>query len=217
MNHKKVNMFMVILFLAMLGSHAFPHWYINKSDSGFAGAGVSGTAVCLGDYVVDGAGYFLDSYANTLLFMKKLEWSGKDGAAMAEAAPLLDSALKSMETANRSFMELKRLADMTPYDSAVTDALRQFDYNGFRAAYNIDDKIFDRVRDYLGKGDIRSVYRDIVIDTETIIKRLKQVKTQVDAGAFPVTWDVWNLDRAYSDSVRFGQYVARVFDALGID
>lgn len=215
MNLKKVKLFTVILFILILGSNAFPHWYVNKSDVGFASTGVSGAAVYLENYVVEGAGHFLDSYANTLLFMKKLELSGKDSAVDVEAALLLNNALKSMEMANRTFLELKRLADITPYDTAVTDALRQFDYDKFRAAYNIDDKIFDRVRDYLGKGDIRAVYRDIAIDIDTIIKRLKQVKTQVDAGIFPATWDVWSLDRAYSDSERFGQYVARVFDALG--
>jgi hypothetical protein len=70
------------------------------------------------------------------------------------------------------------------------------------------------VRETLVKGDIRAVYGLIITDAETIIKRLNQVKSQVDAGAFPSTWDVWQLDRAYSDSARFGQYVSRIFDAL---
>jgi len=215
MNSQKVKLSIVILFVIILCSQAFPHWYVNKSGGAFVDPGSGVAAVRLEDYVVEGAGYFLDSYANTLLFMKKLEWTGKDNASAAEATPLLENALKSMESAYAAFTELKRLADMSPYDTTVTEALRKFDYDGFRAAYRIDDKIFARVRDYLAKGDIRSVYRDIAADTGTIIMQLKLVKTQVDAGAFPSTWDVWKLDRAYSDSERFGQYVARVFDALG--
>jgi hypothetical protein len=209
-----LEMAVVILMTAVLGIDAFPRWYVNGSGKGFDDPGENSAAVSLEAYVVEGAGYFLDSHAHTLLFMKKLEWGGKNGLVDAEAAPLLDSALKSMEKAHATFIELKGLADTTPYNTAVTDALRQFDYDAFRAAYGIEDKTFDRVREYLGKGDIRSVYGDIVTDTGTIIELLNRVKDRVDAGVFPPNREVWMLDRAYSDSQRFGQYVSRVFDAL---
>lgn len=211
-----LEMAAVILITAVLGVDAFPHWYVNGSGKGFDGPGENSAAVSLEAYVVEGAGYFLDSHAHTLLFMKKLEWSGKNGMVDAEAALLLDNALNSMEQAHAIFSELKGLADTTPYNTAVTDALRKFDYDAFRAAHGIDDKIFDRVRDCLGKGDIRSVYGDIVTDTGTIIELLKRVKDRVDAGVFPSNWEVWKLDRAYSDSQRFGQYVSRVFDAVEV-
>jgi hypothetical protein len=204
-----------ILFIIALTVNAFPRWYVNGSDRGFEDPGKSSAAISLEAYVVQGAGYFLDSYAHTLLFMKKLEWSGKNGAVDPESALLLDNALKSMELAHDAFSELKRLADTTPYNTAVIDALCKFDYDDFRAAYGIEDKTFDRVRYYLSNGDIRSVYGDIVTDTGTIVKLLKEIKEQVDTGAFPSTWDVWKLDRTYSAAERFGQYTARVFDAIG--
>lgn len=203
------------LFIIALTVNAFPHWLANGSGRGFEDPGESSAAISLEDYVVQGAGYFLDSYAHTLLFMKKLEWSGKNGAVDPGSVPLLDRALKSMELAHHAFSQLKRLADITPYNAAVIDALCKFDYDGFRAAYGIEDKTFDRVRDYLSKGDIRSVYGDIVTDTGTIIELLKEIKEQVDAGVFPSTWDVWKLDRTYSAAERFGQHTARVFDAIG--
>ncbi len=216
MNRKKIlKKAAGILFIFALSVNAFPHWLANGSGKGFEDPGESSAAVSLESYVVEGAGYFLDSYAHTLLFMKKLEWSGKTGVVDAESILLLDRALKSMELAHDAFSQLKRRADTTPYNTAVTDALRKFDYDGFRAAYDIRDKTFDTVRDYLSKGDIRSVYGDIVTDTGTIIKLLKEIKEQVEAGTFPSTWDVWKLDRTCSAVERFGQHTARVFDAIG--
>ncbi|MCX6578613.1 MAG: hypothetical protein NT166_00340 [Candidatus Aminicenantes bacterium] len=209
-----VKTFVGILFMVILGCQAFPVWYVNKSGGGFVDTGVSPASVGLEDYVVAGAGYFLESYADTLLFMKKLEVGGENSLKDADTALLLEAALKNMEQAHKTYLELKRLADITPYNTAVADALIKFNYDGFQAAYSIDDRMFDRVRETLGKGDIRAVYGLIITDAETIIKRLNQVKSQVDAGAFPSTWDVWQLDRAYSDSARFGQYVSRIFDAL---
>lgn len=211
-----LEMAAVILVTAVLGIDAFPRWVANTSGKGFDGPGENSAAISLEAYVVEGAGYFLDSHAHTLLFMKKLEWNCKSGMVDAEAALLLDKALKSMEQAHAAFSELKRLADTTPYNTAVTDALRKFDYDAFQAAYGIDDKIFDRVRDCLGKGDIRSIYGDIVTGTGKIIQLLNRVKDRVDAGVFPSNWDVWKLDRAYSDSQRFGQYVSRVFDTVEV-
>lgn len=217
MNCKTVLKVMTgLLLIIALGINAFPRWLANGSGKGFDDTGEGFAAVSLEVYVVEGAGYFLDSYANALLFMKHLESMDKNAVNDTEAVSMLNNALRSMEKANAVFKQLKFLADVTPYKPAVTDALCKFDYEAFQAAYGIDDNIFDRVRDYLGKGDIRAVYGDIVTDTGTIAALLKQVKEQVDAGIFPSTWDVWKLDRAYSDSQRFGQYAARVFDALGL-
>jgi hypothetical protein len=200
----------------MLGSFAFPCWVVNRSGGGFEEPTGITAAISIENYVVQGAGYFLDSYANTLLFMKKLELGGESSVKDTDTALLLDTALKGMEQAHKTYEELKSLADATPYNVSVIDGLIKFDYDNFRALYSIEDKNFDRARDYLGKGDIRAVYGALVSDTEIIIRLLLKVKAQLSAGTFPSTWDVWKLDRAYSDTARFGQYVSRIFDAMNV-
>lgn len=209
-----LRMFVGILFILVLGSSAFPWWTVNRSGSGFEEPIGTVAAISIENYVVNGAGYFLDSYAHTLLFMKKLELGGESSVKDTDTVLLLDTALKVMEQAHKTYLELKSLADATPYNISVIDGLIKFDYDNFRTVYGIEDKNFDRARDYLGKGDIRSVYGALVSDTEIIIRLLLKVKAQVSAGTFPSTWDVWKLDRAYSDTARFGQYVSRVFDSL---
>lgn len=209
-----IKVFIGILFILTLGSAAFPCWLANGSGRGYEEPLGKYTAGSFEGYVAEGAGYFLDSYAHMLLFMKKLEVGGENSVKDTDTALLLDAALKSMEQAYKTYVELKRQADATPYNLAVIDGLLKFDYENFRTAYGIEDKSFDRARDYLGKGDIRSVYGAMVADTEIIFRLLLRVKTQVSAGTFPSTWDVWKLDRAYSDTARFGQYVSRVFDAM---
>ncbi len=212
--HSILKIIAGILFIMTMSVTAFPWWYANHSGRGFDGDGES--SISLEDYVIEGAGYFLDSYANTLVFMKKTELSGREGMDYQESALLLDRALKSMEQANNTYIHLKELADGTPYNPGVIDALKRFDYDAFRETNGLDihDRIFARVMEHLGKGDIRSIYGDIIVDTGNILNLLKRVKEQVDAGLFPSSADVWKLQRTYSDSLRFGQCVARVFEII---
>ncbi|MCP5047178.1 MAG: hypothetical protein GY940_08400, partial [bacterium] len=162
----------------------------------------------------EGAGYFLESYSDTLLFMKKVELSGRDGLDHGELSAMLGSALTNMEQANKTYGALKQRADGTPYNTAVTGSLQGFDYVGFGAANGLEKGVVDRVKNFLSKGDVRSVYREIVMDTGTIAGLLKELKEQVDGGAFPSIKDTWKLNRAFSQSLGFGQCVAEVFDRV---
>jgi hypothetical protein len=207
-------MFVMIFLVVALSNMAFPWWTINRSDSAFEKSAEKNAASSLESYVVAGAGYFLDSYAHTLLFMRKLELGGENSTADPVTIQLLDSALSSIKQANLAYIQLKRLADTTPYHLPVIDALQKFDYENFCTLYGIEDKNFSRAREYLSKGDIRSIYGIMVNDTDRICRLLLQVKNQANAGTFPSTWDVWKLDQAYSGTERFGQYVSRIFDAV---
>lgn len=213
-NKTVINVFIMIFLLVALSNFAFPWWTVNNSDSAFTEPMGKEVGISLENYIVTGAGYFLDSYAHTLLFMRKLELGGESSVKDEDTLLLLDAALKSITQANQTYLELKRRADNTPYNQPVIEALSTYDYEDFRLANGIEDKVFDRARDFLAKGDIRSIYGAMVDDTDSICKLLLRVKTQVNAGAFPLTFDVWKLDQAYSGTERFGQYVSRVFDAV---
>jgi len=221
MDHaKKINVMKICaaaLFIVAITVPAFPRWYINFTENAFDTTGQGSAAVSLEEMVKAGAGYFLDSYANTMSFLKESEGSDPAGAVEPGLVLLLDRAREGMERANNTFNQLKRLADATPYNRTVIGLLSKFDYDGFQAAYGIDDPTFARVRELLAKGDIRSIYGEIARQTGDLVQLLVQVKDRAEPGASLSNWDVWKLERAYAESLRYGQYTARVFDSLGID
>jgi hypothetical protein len=201
-----------IIIIISLNLNSFSWWYANHTDSAYGGDGENG--ISISDLVVDGAGYFLESYSNTLLFMKKIEWSGKTALDYDELKNLVDKALDNMKSAKETYVNLKQAADTAPYNPAVIDALKQFDYNGFKEANSLNGDIFKEVNGYLVKGDIRGVYARILLDTENIILLLERIRDQVDAGDFPVIGDVWNVNHAYSQSLLFGQYTSQVLASI---
>jgi hypothetical protein len=212
----KKNLFLkvsvVITVLLLFTNYSQTLWYANYSENAFNDETEGSGSV--NNFVVDGAGYFLESYANTLLFMKEIEWSGKTALAYDELKNLVDKALGNMKTANGTYVNLKQAADAAPYNPAVIDALKQFDYNGFKEANSLNGDIFKEVKGYLVKGDIRGVYARILLDTGNIILLLERIRDQVDAGDFPVIGDVWNLNHVYSQSLLFGQYTSQVLSSI---
>ncbi|MCP5052613.1 MAG: hypothetical protein GY940_35925, partial [bacterium] len=86
-----------LTILMTMSSYAFPWWYVNASENGFGGGAESSSD--LESYIIEGAGYFLESYSDTLLFMKKVELSGRDGLDHGELSAMLGSALTNMEQA----------------------------------------------------------------------------------------------------------------------
>ena len=207
-----------IVFITLLQINSFSYWYINCSDTGYGGGGdstsESGTTTAIGDYIVDGAGYFLGSYDKTLMFMKKVEWYEKQEVTNDELINLLDNALEQMKLAYTTYVSLNQLAYSTPYNPVVIDALKNFNYDGFQAEYNLNGEIFADAKTYLGKGDIRGVYRKVMWDTAQLIGLLNRVKEKLEAGVFPPLKEVWKLNQAYSQSLLFGQYISQVFGNL---
>jgi len=222
MSYLKRKSFIIILlgisFLILINTNAYPWWYINGSGVGYGGGddstneSVSTTAI--GDYIVDGAGYFLDSYDKTLIFMKKAEWYEKQVVSNDELINLLDNALEQMKLAYTTYVSLNQLAYSTPYNPVVIEALKNFNYDGFQAEYNLNSEIFADVKNYLCKGDIRGVYRKVMWDTAQLIGLLNRVKEKLEAGVFPPLKEVWKLNQAYSQSLLFGQYISQVFGNL---
>jgi hypothetical protein len=208
----------LFLFLTLSVS-SYPLLMNNESNEGFCepceGSGASATAVtgssAIRSYIVQGAGYFLDSYSSALEFMHKFELGEINGINYEELSVILDKAIEGMTNANATYTALKQLADNTPYNMAVIDALKDFNYDGFRRSNGLREDAFNRVKKFLEKGDIRGIYGENVTDTANILNLLTRIKARVDAGQFPILSDVWQLNPLYSDTQLFGQYVSQVF------
>jgi hypothetical protein len=146
--------------------------------------------------------------------MKVVELTGNTSLNHEELDGILEKAIGAMISANESYSALKQLADNTPYNESVIDALKNFNYDGFRKDKGLRIEVFERAKKFLVKGDIRGMYGATLADTAKILFMLNQLKAQVEAGEFPSLDTVWSLNQLYGDAQLFGQYVAQVFYAL---
>jgi hypothetical protein len=211
----KVKIIVGIGILVFFSQYSFSHWVVNSLPIIYDGSDNSQTV--LDNYVIDGAGYFLEAYSNTLLLMKKIEWNSKEGLKTDELKILVEKALKNMELAREAYGNLTRTADNTPYNPGIIEKLKDFDYDAFQKDNGLNPRVFSAVKAYLANGDIRKLYYDFSSSIEEIIGLLKQVKGQIDAGNFTPVKEIWKLNGLFSESLLFGQYVSQVlYDIQGI-
>jgi hypothetical protein len=128
----------------------------------------------------------------------------------------VDKALKNMESARETYCNLIRIADNTPYNQAIIEKLKSFDYEAFQEENGLNSFVFSYVKAYLGNGEIRKLYYDFSSTIEKIIGLLKQVKGQIDAGNFTPVKEIWKLNGLFSESLLFGQYVSQVLYSVSI-
>lgn len=208
----KLKIIVGIGILVFLSQYTFSHWVVNSLPIIYDGSDDSINS--LDNYVIDGAGYFLEAYSNTLLLMKKIEWTGKAGLNTHDMNLLVDNALENIESAREAYVNLTRAADNTPYNPVIIEKLKNFDYDAFQKDNGLNPGVFSSVKAYLATGDIRKLYYDFSSTVEEISGLLKQVKEQINAGNFAPVKEIWKLNGLFSESLLFGQYVSQVLYSI---
>lgn len=189
----------------------------NESQRGFdnppMAPGVAGikSNSTIENYVVRGAGYFLNGYADTLLFLNIVELAKLEGPQFDRLTKIISDAAVDMENAYATYAALEQEAGQTPYDPNVIRQLEMFGYKDFMEKNNLAPIIFKKVEGYLGKGDVRGVYHYLYTSVESILSIQYRVKAAVEEGKFPAVADLWMLNQTYSETLLFGQYVAQIF------
>jgi hypothetical protein len=194
--------------------------FLNGSDQGYGTNGRESAAQgseSIRVYVVKGAGYFLESYSDFMLFLGKMELEELAGLDYNEVRMILNSAIEKMEHARNVYICLKAKADVTPYNPIIINELLNFNYDGFLKKNRLFEPIFDQVTYFLENGDIRAIYDKTLADTEEILTLANSMKEDIDAGAFPNVSSLWDLGQCCSKSLLFGQYVARVFFEITVN
>jgi hypothetical protein len=211
-----LKILLVMTALMIVNTNSFAIWWCNNTDGAFNGSGedISASTDLIEQYIAEGAGYFLDSYSCTLQFMRKVELAINRELNYPELNQLLDSALTNMEQARATYKLLKETADQTSYNPAVIDALKNFNYDMYCYSNGLNREIFNGVKSYLIRGQVREIYGKLLSDMGTIIDLLQTVKKNIDNNLFPPVGTVRQLNQTFSTSLLFGQYVAGVFEAL---
>jgi hypothetical protein len=205
--------FFGILTLSLFTTNLLPLVIANESPGGFASP--SGTIGeinnSIDNYVLKGAGYFLNGYGDILRFMNTIELAKLEGPQYDQLTRYIADAVVNMENANFTYTALVQEAAQTPYNLTVILKLRAFDYNGFMEKNNLNPFIFKKVEEYLRNGNIRGIYSYLQGTVENVLPVLYRVKTAVQSGKSPVGVDVWMLGQTCSEILLFGQYTAQVF------
>lgn len=123
-----------------------------------------------------GAKHYLDGYSDVLEFLNRFELSDLYGLDYAELNQILDSAIHNMNNAYNNYFMLILTAEFTPYNTTFIDKLKTFDYRDFEKTHHLNAVIFDKVEEYLKKGDITGAFKACRTDIMEIIAVLERIK-----------------------------------------
>lgn len=190
-------------------------WY-NDTDKCFGSqAGVANLhGKPLKAYVIEGTGYFLESYSDFLLLLNKVEMTELQGCDFNELLFLLNNAIEKMLYANEVYFQLKQKTDMTSYNPVIISKLLNFDYDAFADRKGLIKSIFREVKAFLSKGKIREMYEEALSHTQGILNIAMIIKTNLEEGVSPEVSDLHDLKEAYSHFMLFGEYAANIFQKI---
>ena len=169
------------------------------------------TTPTLKTYVVESAGYFLKSHDAYLEFLYCVEMSESKGIESADFKNALYNAIDNMEKAKIAYSNLKTASEKIPYNREMIDQLMKFDYDGFRIKNGLNEPIFEKLRTFLGRGDIAGIDDAVIANMDSILSRLYELNVSVDKGMVPEVALIWRTNQAYTEAQLFGQYMSEVF------
>jgi hypothetical protein len=212
---------MIVLFLAMI-SLGYGWFSFNETGEGFEGSGdgdgqkALAPASSLDAYIAEGAGYFLKSQSNFLLFLAKLETSELTHLNYVDLQEILLESKVNLELSKESYKLLVEIAEKTPYNNILLEQLQQFDYHKFEKNTGLNSVIFRSIAGFLKKGDIRGAYKHNYNSITTLLEKIGSIKSTIDSGLTPKLSDLWRINQSYSEIILFGQYATEVvFNILG--
>jgi hypothetical protein len=222
----KKNLFLTalvgMLILLVIPTVVFPRIWGNGAGGGYDGAdggssnvaGIQSQFNTIETYVIRGAGFYLDAYSDILVLLNRIEESELSGMDYDEVRHISDRALMNMYNAIETYYYLIRRAEMTPYNEAVIMKLMAFDYAGFMEKRQLNSVLFNKVEEYLRKGDITGTFKYIYIELTAIVKMLHSIRNELYFGKIPELSNLWRLNELCSQTLLFGQYMSRVFYAI---
>jgi hypothetical protein len=189
---------------------AFSKLIHNGANAGF----VEPQSITIQGYVIEAAGYFLESHADFLLFLNRIELADLNGVDYSELQLMINNTIAHLTNAKTTYNDLTQIADTAPYDQPFITELLNFDYNSLQQDKSLNSVIFNGIQNYLSAGDIRGIFHKTLADTQDILDLLIPIKCAVDAETLPETEDLWRVNQAYSETQLVGQYAAEVFSEV---
>lgn len=183
------------------------------SAMGLDGVSRGGRGI-IGQYIVVGAGHFLEGTSVAFQFMNKVELGELYGVNYDELNGLLEDAILEFEQARDTYVQLLEKANATSYNEAVIRKLMAFDFDGFRESKGLNSDVFAEVRDYMAAGDLRGYYLGLQLKVEDILNALYQAKPYIENATLPPLEGFWRVNQKCTETLLFGQYSAEIFKRI---
>ena len=230
--NKKNNPLLIILAamsvcLVLTTGNAFGYICANGAGLGYCDPATdpgcnetkSGVALSLDyapieSYIEEGGGYFLNAFSNILSMSNRVEMTNLAGVDHDELRKIVNNGLDNITRARYTYFLLIRAAEKTPYNQDVLLKLKDFNYREFMTANSLNSVIFRQVAEYLEKGDITGIFKQMNTTFLSIEELLLSIKAKTDLNRPPQLTDIWTLNEAASNTLLFGQYAARIFSEL---
>jgi hypothetical protein len=216
-----LKIFVLIIIIAVAQSNAFPIIYCNGAGGGYDEGSGDESLGCGGslieNYIIAGAGYYLEAYSSILSFFNRVELAGENTRDFYQWQLILYKAITRVNQAAAAYDLLIREAETTQYNETVLLKLKNFDYARFRVEFGLKIEIFQEVESYLKAGNITGVFKRIRASLKEIHYRLETLYAEVTQNKMPALVSLWDLNELCSSTLLFGQYLSRVFYKINLN
>lgn len=192
----------------------------NESDSAYTPPppkpnGVASIrSITIRQLIADGGSHLFKSAGQINQFFSLVESSEVTGTDYKGLQKTINGAIYYLEQARITYLQLKNLAAVTPYNQEVIFKLVRFDYDSFQQENGLFPIIFEKVKGLLAEGNVTGVYNEFYSNTSEILDLLYIIKKYTDSEIFPDISTVWSVNHKYSELKFFGQYVAQIFYSI---
>lgn len=208
----------VLLVLLLLWISFSIHAYIcgNGAGNGYGEEGEKDydKGSIIETYIIEGAAYFLKANSDFQSYLSRVELSDLKVTDYNELQSILNSVYDNMVKAGKSYENLIKTAETTPYNEVTILKLFNLNYDEFAVENRLNRTIFKDVEGYLKRGDITGAFRNIHTKFYEIIEKINFLKGKLSVNDSVEIKIYWELNQDFCQTLLFGQYISEVFFAI---
>jgi hypothetical protein len=156
--------------------------------------------------IIDGATFYFRGKAAAMNIFAVGESGAKSLFDFSSALSYTYTAIEYLQKAKSSYLKAYNLGKAAGYVKSSQDVLVNFDYDTFADEQGLNKIIMERVKAYLGKGDVTGFYLQAVKYVDEISEILTIIENDLEKGVKPDTRVFWRLLQKFSESTLFGNY-----------
>jgi hypothetical protein len=166
--------------------------------------------------IIKGATNFLAAYSHLLMFLKDVETLEAQEVDYNAFKTNLDGTIEYMESAKKNYLELVEKTKQLPYKKSVILKLENFNYDQFQESMNLRKDVFEKVKTFLSKGDVRGMYKETLSQLDNILTISRDIRSKLKSSKSVLFLlpDLRKLNQFCSETMFMGQYAAQVFEEI---
>ena len=205
-----IGVFILMIFSVNVFSYILQNGSGQGYTSGDEETGIIST-LSIESYVIQGAGYFLQAHSCIQSILNRVEMQDFNGFYYSEIDQLVYRAYFNVILARLTYEQLVQLAESTPYNREFISRLKGFDYQYFMENNGLNAVVFNKVREYLEKGDITGSFKHTYYNLCALEELLTSIKNGISINRAPELSLLWKLNETCAETSLFGSYAARIF------